>query len=716
MVKHVVVALIVDVQASSKGAYGANYVEYPSTTSYDGHGGTEIDSDSSAPSGLSVVSCEDRCDADSACQCVSFRPSDGKCWKRGNCVPSQFGADDNYDTYVKTATPSPTPSGTCSNTAGQDCNGRDLQNVVGYSPTDCCNACSQIAGCGAYVYVAGGSYGNTCYLKSSCDATGGCVDGGRCTAGLVEAPAPSPPVPVPVPSPLPPTPMPAPSPTPGSMCSNTIGQDCQGQDITSVTGYSTDDCCKSCSQTAGCGAYVFVQGGSYGNTCYLKTSCVAVGGCAADGQCTAGVHTGPPTPAPPIPPTPAPSPVPAGLSIRVAKALGGRGYDKLRVSLIRQYGQALPQAAEGDVAWSYSSQFVHKWTGMHLSSALVDVEPGIKQSLSLDGFKIDVRIPKQDEGSVGLLIADPCIDESQWCPYANTWDVEHTLQSTLNTLAAHDELDYWMNIGDLFYDQVGDTTARFFSGLSVDVQSRIHGVSMGNHDFWQDGKPGSAQWSDNFGNGLMQWYAQDAMSGKSDASQPFDFSIDPSTYQVAHFSNFFWYNMIGNVAFIGFSGEAGWDQSEAYFEEACSWAQQQNPALLVLLGHWDADNLGCASGMASPEVYGKVSALPACATLGSRIKYFEGHNHCNRIVEDNTGFMVGANGMAGCGDFGLPILDTRGGQATLWYFSLGSGGNRHTNWDEVLGCIKSYGFAGCTQYADIWMQEQINAANYTAIV
>jgi len=214
----------------------------------------------------------------------------------------------------------------------------------------------------------------------------------------------------------------------------------------------------------------------------------------------------------------------------------------------------------------------------------------------------------------------------------------------------------------------------------------------------------------------MQWYAQDAMSGKSDASRPFDLSVNPGTMQVAHFSNFFWYNMVGNVAFIGFSGEGGWNQQLPYFQEACNWAEAQDPALLVLLGHWDGDNMGCASGMAASEVYNAVRSLPGCAALAPRLKYFEGHTHCNKVTQDNTGFMVGANGMSGCGDFGLPILDTRGGQATLWYFSLGSGGQRHSNWDEVLTCIRNYGFSACTQYADKWMQQSLTFANSTSSV
>jgi len=91
-------------------AAAAEYVQFPGKTAYYGHGGDEIDSDSSAPSGLDVTQCEARCDADAQCSCVSFRPADGKCWKRGNCEPSLFGADGNFDTYVQASGPAPGPA------------------------------------------------------------------------------------------------------------------------------------------------------------------------------------------------------------------------------------------------------------------------------------------------------------------------------------------------------------------------------------------------------------------------------------------------------------------------------------------------------------------------------------------------------------------------------------------------------------------------------
>lgn len=374
-------------------------------------------------------------------------------------------------------------------------------------------------------------------------------------------------------------------------------------------------------------------------------------------------------------------------------------------------------SAAGGVDWTYSAQFRNKWTDLHLSSAVVSVDPGVAQDLNLDGYSVQVRVPAQGEGTVGMLIADPCLHQSQWCPFADVFDIQNTLQTVLNSLAEHGELDYWMNVGDLFYDQQGDITTTFFAGLSMTTQAKVHGVTMGNHDYWNDGSPWSKNLTyDNFGNGMMQWYAMDAMSAKADEAQPFDFSANPFAGEPAHFSNFFSYNMLGNVAFISFSGQASWSESESYFAEACQWVGEQDPDLLVLLGHWDADNLGCQAGMATPEAFSRLMGYSGCGNLADRVKFFEGHNHCNHIIQSNTGFMIGSFGMSGCGDFGIPIMDTRDGQAVLYYFQLGAGGQRSSNWGTIMDCLKSNGYAACKQYAQVWMQQDLPSASRTRAV
>jgi hypothetical protein len=449
-------------------------------------------------------------------------------------------------------------------------------------------------------------------------------------------------------------------------------------------------------------------------------------------------------------------------SIRVTKALGSRGYDKVRVSLINQLSECdegvywamntgihshpewypglnatsafndfrtymakkslhhclvegqEPSFPQDGVAWSYSAPFRHRWAQYYLRSAIVPIIPGEDNKLSLDGHEVQIKVPLEGTGSVGLLIGDPCIVyDKTYCKHTRTFQVKHTLQAVLNSMAKHGELDYWLMFGDLFYDKLGSITQDFFEGLSKNASSSILGVTLGNHDYWLGGSPSAADHSDSFGNGHMQWYAQDTVSAKHDEAQPFNFDADPAKYEIADISNSFWYYTVGNVALVGFSSSYDWDASLPYFREACSWIGSTKPALAVLVGHWNSENSGCVEGMGTESVFARVQRLAGCDTLGTRIKFVEGHKHCNQIKQNNTGFLLGSFGFSdsdtSCsGAFGLPILDTRDGWARLYYFELGSFGQRADNFDTIIECFKEKGFSMCMSYAQLWMEEPIN--------
>lgn len=82
------------------------------------HGAIDIDTDYSAPLGLSQDECKARCDADPECGCVSFyhiplNPfSQSQCFRRKDCMPAEFGIDPRYTTYVKLATSTTTTTTT----------------------------------------------------------------------------------------------------------------------------------------------------------------------------------------------------------------------------------------------------------------------------------------------------------------------------------------------------------------------------------------------------------------------------------------------------------------------------------------------------------------------------------------------------------------------------------------------------------------------------
>merc|ERR1719379_242418 len=83
------------------------YTHHPGRNCYTGHGGVDIDV--AGVSGMTPATCAARCDADSTCDCVTFAPASGLCWKRRACEEGGWTRDTSYDVYVKPTTPTPAP-------------------------------------------------------------------------------------------------------------------------------------------------------------------------------------------------------------------------------------------------------------------------------------------------------------------------------------------------------------------------------------------------------------------------------------------------------------------------------------------------------------------------------------------------------------------------------------------------------------------------------
>jgi len=90
------------------------YDQYFDKNAFAPYGATDIDTDATAPSGLTPQQCEERCTADYSCMCVTLERSTGKCWKRANCEPSKWTSEYNagHTVYMKrgSAPPAPGPS------------------------------------------------------------------------------------------------------------------------------------------------------------------------------------------------------------------------------------------------------------------------------------------------------------------------------------------------------------------------------------------------------------------------------------------------------------------------------------------------------------------------------------------------------------------------------------------------------------------------------
>lgn len=224
----------------------------------------------------------------------------------------------------------------------------------------------------------------------------------------------------------------------------------------------------------------------------------------------------------------------------------------------------------------------------------------------------------------------------------------------------------------------------------------------------------------------LQYYAMDTLAAAaSTTAAPFNFSVDPSAAPVdfAHYagsgggnvsarladaSNFVSYAKVGNVGYATFSGAHEWAAQADALGAACAWARDEADAgalaVLLLIGHWSEADDGCRV-QSTPRAYETLrDGVPACRALGSRLRFVMGHTHCNAVEAEGAGFMVGANGMAGCGEFGLTALDTTGNRTVVYHFPIAD----HAGLDlfaATHACLGTAGLTGCAHLAHIWMNE-----------
>jgi hypothetical protein len=166
----------------------------------------------------------------------------------------------------------------------------------------------------------------------------------------------------------------------------------------------------------------------------------------------------------------------SNLDIRVSKAYGSRGYDKIRLSVISNSTLDSP-------LFSYQKQFQYRWTTNYLNTGVVSVTPGKTNTFKINNQDINVYIPAENAGVRGVILADPCFtSEFIVCAYQNKFQMfNHTIE-LLNAIHDHDDTHYWMILGDNFYDQSGVPTSQWFSALSQNTKTKILGTVPGL--FW----------------------------------------------------------------------------------------------------------------------------------------------------------------------------------------------------------------------------------------
>lgn len=413
--------------------------------------------------------------------------------------------------------------------------------------------------------------------------------------------------------------------------------------------------------------------------------------------------------------------------VRITKGFGTRPYDAVRVSVI-SFSRDPPRKGFFD----YSDRFVYKWAQFHLHSSLVSVPGGSSATFDLGESNVTIKLPKQGEGTVGLLIADPCVNSPTGrvfvaCPHGEKHQTSERLPEIINTFVSEAEVDYWGILGDNFYDQSGEITADVFGRITLEAKSKLFLTLPGNHDYWAYGNPLLASVSDQCGNGHMQYYVQDTKAAERTrpgmSTAPFNFTVDPDYGRFLSWGcnlptidNSFWYTQIGNVGFAAQAGAYSLTESLPLAAEACAWfARQPGLDVAVLLGHWDVSGDGAAKEMAMPRFFQHARTLPGCKAFDERgmLKFIMGHTHCNNphpYGNMGTGFRVSGFGMAGSGcigddsgNFGVPLFDTRHGRIRFWYFDTST----DDLYGQVIACVKTSGWESCVHLAVLWLDEPI---------
>jgi len=148
---------------------------------------------------------------------------------------------------------------------------------------------------------------------------------------------------------------------------------------------------------------------------------------------------------------------------------------------------------------------------------------------------VSVNVPAEGSGVRGIWFGDPCT-EAGFVGCIHFENASATMAERLprlvNALAGSGNrasVDYRVIGGDAFYDtQDGNTTARFYRALTPLAQGVPEVSVLGNHDLWVAGSPILRDRLDPFGDGFVQYFAQDSLAATdSDDGAFLDLSVDP---------------------------------------------------------------------------------------------------------------------------------------------------------------------------------------------
>mmetsp|Transcript_96324 Transcript_96324/g.257602 ORF Transcript_96324/g.257602 Transcript_96324/m.257602 type:complete len:328 (+) Transcript_96324:528-1511(+) len=319
------------------------------------------------------------------------------------------------------------------------------------------------------------------------------------------------------------------------------------------------------------------------------------------------------------------------------------------------------------------------------------------------------------------MIADPCFKSTQFtspigCQFGDQFQTATRTPQLLNAFVGSSDTDFWSILGDNFYDREGNHSKEFFSKLTNQVKETPFVTVPGNHDYWVMGTPQAGVVADQCANGFMQFYGQDSeaslVAGPGESTAPFNFTVDPSAAATSGCSraspdNSRFFHQFGNVGIIGQSGAYTLEDYGAFMKESCQWlVNTKGIEVGVLVGHWDVGGMGAGDDMDVPSFYDELVAVPGCKEMAAagNLKFFMGHTHCNvphPHGHNDTGFMVAGQGMEGCANYGVPILDTTEGRTRVHYFDAST----DDAFNAVTSCVTANGWRGCLNLAETWLDQ-----------
>ena len=427
--------------------------------------------------------------------------------------------------------------------------------------------------------------------------------------------------------------------------------------------------------------------------------------------------------------------------VKFAKGIGSRGYTAVRVSVVSDGAPTV------GFAFDYSRPFQHRWTDYWLQSTVINATPGMPQVLNLGraGNVTVPSLPAEGAGVRGIFLGDPCTEPGfVGCIHFNGTDAANMSTRLPRLFNAITDVDFRVVLGDNLYDSDGAITKRFHAALTPAARQVFSLTVPGNHDYWTVGAPLGKTKKDQFGNGFMQYYAQDVVASRGNASTaPFDFTVNPDTKQLPPASNFAFYHKIGDTGFIGFSGAHAKEDHSAFFEEACAYFDESvpRPAVIFALGHWSKAGLGAPIGMSTPAVFDRLSKLRGCDR--GTLRYAMGHTHCNRVDRSEgaalastrpssstsatkahmpvgargnsgdegeaIGYLLGGTGVRGdymgCNTFGFAYYES-GAREVVVGFTLAE--NDADQYDHIVNCFEMRGIANCLEFGTVWRNSSVS--------